>query len=157
VLYVDSSALSKQYLQEVGSARLGARLEEAARSRTPVLTSFLTYAEIHTMLGRKLREGSLLPADYHFAVSRFESDWRSYFVLVEVDQRVLNLVPDLVNRHPLKASDALQLASALWTSQFAQRGAERARQPRMLFATADKQLGSAAEHEQLLVFNPEIP
>jgi uncharacterized protein len=153
VLYVDSSALSKQYLQELGSARLGARLEEAARRRTPVLTSFLTYAEIHTMLGRKLREGSLLSADYHFAVARFESDWRSYFVLVEVDQRVLNLVPDLVKRHPLKASDALQLASALWTSQSAQRGA----QPRMLFATADKQLGSAAEHEQLLVFNPEIP
>lgn len=72
LLYVDSSARNKQYLQEVGSAKLGSKLEQAGEADIPVLTSFLTYTEIHTVLGRKLRDGSLRATDYHFAVTRFE-------------------------------------------------------------------------------------
>jgi uncharacterized protein len=157
MLYVDSSALSKRYLQEPGSPELAIKLQEAGKAKDPVLTSFLTYAEIHTVLGRKLRDGSLLPAEYHFAVTQFDSDWRTYFVLVEVSQLVLSLVPELVKRHPLKASDAVQLASAFWAAQAAglrtQKSAQRAR----VFATSDKQLAAAAEYEQFEVFNPETP
>jgi uncharacterized protein len=157
VLYVDSSALSKQYLQEAGSAKLGAKLEEAGRARIPVLTSFLTYAEMHAMLGRKLREGSLQKADYRLAVRRFDSDWRSYFVLVELRQQVLSLIPDLVKKHPLKASDAIQLASAVWARRSAQRGVKKGGvQQRVAFAVADRQLATAAESEQFAIFNPEV-
>jgi predicted nucleic acid-binding protein len=95
VLYVDSSALSKQYLQEVGSARLGARLEEAARRRTPVLTSFLTYAEIHTMLGRKLREGSLLSAELRTSslAQRQSTNSSSYLIPRSPEPRALPKTP----------------------------------------------------------------
>jgi hypothetical protein len=157
-LYLDSSALSKRYLQEAGSSELAIKLGEAAKAKDPVLTSFLSYAEIHTVLGRKLRDGSLLAAEYHFAARRFNSDWHTFFVLVEVSQPVLSLVPDLVKRHPLKASDAVQLASALWAAQSARRRqSQRGAQRPAVVATADRQLATAAEYEQFEVFNPGMP
>lgn len=158
MLYVDSSALTKRYLQETGSSELDIKLGEAAKAKDPVVTSLLTYAEIHAVLGRKLRDGSLSATGYHSAVIRFDADWRAYFVLVEVAQPVLGLVRDLVRRHPLKAADAVQLASALWVAQSTRlRGTQKGPQRVEVFVTADRQLASAADYEQFEVFNPETP
>jgi len=122
------------------------------------LTSFLTYAEIHAVFSRKLRDGSLLTAEHHLAVTRFDSDWKTYFVRVELSHVVLTLVRDLVGKHPLKASDAIQLASASWAIQPTRtRGGRKGTQRSAVFATADKQLATAAEYEQFEVFNPEVP
>ena len=153
MLYLDSSALSKRYLQEKGSDELKITLQSADKIRDPVLTSFLSYAEIHAALARKLKERSFRMTEYHSAIARFDSDWRTYLTRVELSQRVLAFVPDLVKRHPLKGSDAVQLASALWAASAAQ---PEPAQTSMVFVTADKQLAGAAEKEQLQVFNPEF-
>jgi predicted nucleic acid-binding protein len=56
VLYVDSSALIKRYIDEIRTDELNIRLQEAVRARDPILTSILSYAEIHAALARKLKD-----------------------------------------------------------------------------------------------------
>lgn len=151
MVYVDSSALIKRYIDEIGTDKFNIRLAEAVRAEDPILTSLLSYAEIHAALARKLKDRLLRVTEYHWAAARFESDWRTYLTRVELNQIVLALVPYLVKKHPLKAADAIQLASALWAVRAIQTGGT---QRPLVFATSDKQLAGAAEYEQFEVFNP---
>jgi len=146
VLYVDSSALIKRYLDEIGSDALNNKLQKAARAGDWILTSVLSYAEIHAVFARKLKEELLRVTEYHWAVTRFDSDWRLKLARVELSQSVLDLVPDLVKkeRHRLKGADAIQLPSALWAARAIPAGrTSRAKRP-VGFAASDKQLIAAA-------------
>jgi uncharacterized protein len=158
VLYLDSSALSKRYLKETGWQELAHKVQETTSKKQRVLTSVVTYAELHAALGRKLRDGSMLPAEHHWATTYFEADWRTYLSLIEVSQAVLSFIPDLVKRHPMKGSDATHLASAIWAADSLQRrGSRSLGRSSLLFATSDRQLVAAAKTERLEVFNPEKP
>lgn len=157
MLYLDSSALIKRYIQEGGSQELAARLRQAAEAGEAVAVSLLSFAEIHAVLARKVRERTLTSHRYRWVISQFESDWRTNLTPIELSPLVLELIPDLVKKHPLKASDAIQLASALWVAKAGQ--PEKARQTfdrLIVFATADRQLAAAAKSERLELFNPEV-
>ncbi len=156
MLYVDSSALIKGYLHEKGTEEFKAKMREAAAANLPVITSVLTYAEIHTALARKMKSDLLRVIDYHWAATRFESDWRTYLTRAELSQPVLSLIPDLVKKYPLKAADAVQLASAIWAVGSIYKNQMRKRMAgQRVFVTSDSQLAGAAEKEQFKVFNPE--
>jgi uncharacterized protein len=154
VVYVDSSALVKRYLEERGSDKLNERITE---SRHRVLTSVLSFAEVHAALARKLRERPPLRAtEYHWATARLDSDWRTYLTRVDLTTVVLDLIPDLVKRNSLRGSDAVHLASALWFRESLEFDKVKGASPEtIIFATSDKQLARAAQYEQLEVFNPE--
>jgi hypothetical protein len=157
VLYADSSALVKRYLEERGSDELNAKITEVTKARHRVLTSVLSFAEVHAAMARKLRGRPPLRAtEYHWVTARFDSDWRTYLTRVELTTSVLNLIPDLVKRHFLRGSDAIHLASALRIRESIESvGAKGTLAETMIFATSDKQLARAAEYEQLEVFDPE--
>lgn len=157
MLYADSSALVKRYLEERGSDKLIAKIAATTRARHRVLTSVLSFAEVHAAMARKLRERPpLLATEYHWATARLDSDWRTYLTRVELTTAVLNLIPDLVKRHFLRGSDAIHLASALWVRESLEFGrAKGTSAETLIFATSDKQLARAAEYEQLEVFDPE--
>jgi uncharacterized protein len=157
VLYADSSALVKRYLAEHGSDKLNAKIAETTRARHRVLTSVLSFAEVHAAMARKLGERPPLRAtEYHWATARFDSDWRTYLTRVDLTTAVLTLIPNLVKRHFLKGSDAIHLASALWVRDSLESvGATGALAEPLIFATSDKQLARAAEREQFEVFDPE--
>ena len=154
MVYVDSSALVKRYLEERGSDKLNERITE---SRHRVLTSVLSFAEVHAALARKLRERPpLRAAEYHWATARLDSDWRTYLTRVDLTTVVLDLIPDLVKRNSLRGSDAVHLASALWFRESLEFDKVKGTSPEtIIFATSDKQLARAAQYEQLEVFNPE--
>lgn len=157
MLYADSSALVKRYLEERGSKELNAKLEKTIRALHPVLTSVLTFAEVHAALARKLDERPPLRAtEYHWATTRFDSDWRTYLTRVELTPAVLDLIPDLVRKYFLKGSDAVHLATALWVRNFLEIDKLQKSLPEpLIFATSDKRLTNAAEREQFEVFDPE--
>jgi len=157
VLYADSSALVKRYLEERGSDKLNAKITETTRARHRVLTSVLSFAEVHAAIARKLRERPPLPATvYHWATARLDSDWRTNLTKVDLTAVVLDLVPDLVKRRFLKGSDAVHLASALWVRESLELDKVKGTLPEtLIFATSDKQLGRAAEDEQFEVFDTE--
>lgn len=80
------------------------------------------------------------------ACRQFESDWLAY-VRVELQDEVLALARDLIQRHPLEGFDAVHLASALRL--------KIALDEEIRFAAADKNLLKAAQAERLDAINVE--
>lgn len=147
MLYLDSSALIKCYVQEIGSAAVLGRL----RAGEPVLTSWLAYAEVVTVLGRKQQSGQFGPAEYNQARADFDRDWTTFLQRIELNARALAALPELTSRYPLKAADAVHLATALWMqSQISGPG-----KPALEFGVADHALGRVAASCGLRVFDPE--
>jgi predicted nucleic acid-binding protein len=111
-----------------------------------VATAKIAYAEIFAGLTRKLREGHIAKPLHALACRQFEGDWPAY-LRVELQDTVLSLARDLVQRHPLKGFDAVHLASALSLQTGLGGG--------VTFAAADARLLRAAEAEKLDTLNVE--
>ena len=139
--YFDTSALIQRFVVEEGSPRVNSLLmrEGVAASAK------IAYAEVYAGLSRKRREGHLSQTLYTLACRQFESDWPAY-IQVELRDEVLALARELIQRHPLRAYDAIHLASAL--SLQTGLGEE------VTFVVADDRLLRAAQAEQLKPLNP---
>jgi uncharacterized protein len=156
VLYVDSCALIKRYVQETGSNALNAKLSEASQHQVGIFISVVGYAEILATFARRLRENRGRKRQTELLQSQFLDDWMFELTRVELTVGVLGFIPELVNKHPLKSSDAIHLASALWLGDALQLGRQFGLANQSLtFATSDKRLKSAAAQEGLEVFDPE--
>jgi len=156
VLYVDSSALVKHYVREPGSDALNAQLNEASLRHPGVFISVVGYAEILATFARRLRENARLKRQTELLRRKFHDDWMFELTRVELAVGVLGLIPGLVDKHPLKGSDAIHLASALWLRDALRLGKQFGPANRSLtFASADKQLNNAASAEELDVFDPQ--
>jgi predicted nucleic acid-binding protein len=155
VLYLDSSALIKRYQKELGTEALNARLRESKGLRS-VFTSVLTYAEMHAVFARRVREKLLSAAEAATVQDEFDADWVLSIGPIELGPGVLAFVRDLVRGFPLRGADAIHLASALWLRDMARLGmkVELYTGP-LVFVCSDKQLAKAAAKSRLEVFNPE--
>lgn len=105
--YWDSSAIVSVLIREEFTAAL-----RALRDKDPHITVWcLTPVEIASALARRSREG--LPADQDTAIraawSVLSERWEEVSALELVRSRALRLI----NTHPIRAGDALQLAAAL--------------------------------------------
>jgi predicted nucleic acid-binding protein len=156
VLYLDSSALMKHYQNERGTDAFDERLRAEFDNSRHVFTSVLSYAEIHAIVSRRVRE-KLLSADEGAAIQdRFDADWVLGFTAVELDSYVLIFIRGIVKAHPLRGADAVHLASALWLRDMVRVGGKLARPgEQIIFASSDKQLITAAQQHDLDIFNPE--
>jgi len=151
VLYFDSSALIKHYVQETGSQSIGHRLEAEQKASRPVFTSVLTFAEIEAALSRRAKDNSLAPREYLRARTKFESDWVLGLSPIDLGPAVLTIVRSVVDQFVLKGADVVHLASAIWLRDLAPLHVKEA----VLFLTSDKQLLKAAANSHLEFFNPE--
>ena len=142
MLYVDSSALVKKYVEEPGSDRV---LKLLAQSGMAV-TSKLAYPELLAGLGRKRREKGITEKDYRDALVDFESDWNA-FLIIEFQDELLAVIKLLTMKHALKGADLVHLASALWI--------QKAAKEKVAFVASDIQLLRAAKAEKLEIINPE--
>lgn len=106
----------------------------------------MTEAEVSSALYRRIRTGDLDAAAGARAVARLRADLDSLDV-VELASSVVGRVHELLMRHPLRAGDALQLASALTLRPKGQRQAE--------FVCWDGALRAAAESEGFVVLPPD--
>lgn len=156
MLYVDSSALLKHYVQEVGSEALNAKLQEHSRYTPGVLISDIGYAEVLATFARRLRETPLLIAETKRLEAEFQYDWLFRLTRVELDVGVLGFIHDLVRKYPLRGADAIHLASALWLRDTLKLNTNmRLAGGPLIFATSDNQLKNAARLVGLDVFDPE--
>ncbi|HEY2990843.1 MAG TPA: type II toxin-antitoxin system VapC family toxin [Candidatus Binatia bacterium] len=142
MIYLDTSALIKRFVNEKGSSRV----QSLVQQEEPVATAKIAYAEIFAGLARKLREGHLPRASHALACRQFERDWQSY-LRVELQDDILFLARDLIQRHPLRGFDAVHLASAL--------SLKNALAEEITFAAADTRLLRAAAAEKLEALNVE--
>ncbi len=146
--YLDTSALIKRYVQEIGTTWvLGLVAPGPGRL---LLTARVTMVEVYSALARRRREASVSPADCALAVQEFTSDSAGEYEFVELDLSVITLARDLVDRHPLRAYDAVQLASAITANRVLRAAHRRG----LTFVSADDKLVRVAAAEGLQVDNP---
>jgi uncharacterized protein len=119
------------------------------RRLSDLVVSGLARVEVPTAIWRKHRAGELSSEDAGVLVDEFESDWfgaddtNVRFAVVRVSSEILDLAARSSARHPLRAFDAVQLASAL---------AARAASPDVTdFACFDQALADAARAEGFMV------
>ncbi len=107
IAYLDSSALAKVYVDEEKTARVRKLISEAI-----VATSRLSFVEIASAFARRRREGDLSASQADRVLARLRQSEKSIYV-VELLPRVAAKAQQLLLRHPLRAADSVQLASAL--------------------------------------------
>ena len=144
------SALIKRYVAEPGSDWLEGLVFEP--DQVLILTSRVTMVEVWSALARRQRESSISDAHHADALDAFREDclWRYRFV--EFEGPVYNLAGELIGRHPLRAYDSVQLASALVASRIL----TKADLPQPTFLCADARLLDAAQGEGLVGINPTL-
>lgn len=141
-VFADSSAVVTRYAAEERQAALG-RPDE-------IIVSVLARVEVPSAIWRKQRMGELTAEDAALLVAAFEADYfgtegaadeAGGFVAVAVRSAILARATRLVAAYPLRAYDAIQLASALAVAEVV---------PELVgFAVFDRQLRAAAAAEGL--------
>ncbi len=153
MLYFDSSALIKHYVQEKGSEKVGKNLRDEEESSRPVFTSVLTFAEIHAALARRAKDRSLSSDQFIRARTNFDSDWVSGLSAVDLGPGVLSIVRNTVDQFALRGADMVHLASAIWLRDA---GVATRSGNQLVFLSSDKLLVKAAAGCGLEVSNPEV-
>jgi len=145
IIYFDTSALVKRYVEEKGTQVVADLLMSGDMLIT---TSILTYPEIKAAFTKKLRLKEMSKESYKEAIENFEKDWSvPVFSVIGLTSQVANLAGSLVERNVLKTLDAVHLASALTVKEHF--GIQ------VLFVSSDDRLDKAASSEGLEVMNPE--
>ena len=145
VLFFDTSALVKRYdLQESGAERVRALCRQA--SGHTLVISRITSVEVASALNRKLREGRLTAARRDGLWRLFRVHCRDQYRVVAVDDDILRAAERLLFAHPIRAYDAVQLASALRVATLLEDLVSD-----VGFCTGDRTQAAAAQRERLAV------
>ena len=112
MVYLDTSALAKWYLNEPRSEELA----EWIRDEDEASISTLTQVEMRCLLARRRRSGQISTEIEQRAFATFQEDVdRSFLFLQPVEDHVLLAAIHLMDRlheHPLRSLDALHLSIA---------------------------------------------
>lgn len=141
ILYFDTSALVKLYFQEPGSLSVRSLYSRAER----IATSAIAGAELASAMQRRVRESSLEKA----VADRVWRDWlarsQEFFEvpLPSGSSTIATQVFTLCSKYPLRASDAIHVASALEVARHHFPG------DAFLLLTSDENLKKAATDEGL--------
>ena len=146
--YVESSALVKRYVAEVDSAWV--RRLVARPVHQVLYTATLTEVEVRSALQRLVREGRLDMVQAQRLTQRVTQHFTRRYQVIRITRTIVTQAGMVLERHPLRAYDAVQLACALAV----QRLMHQWGMPPPLFVTADDALLVAARAEGFPVDNP---
>ncbi len=148
--YFDTSALTKRYVEEGGSDWI--RAVTSKETETLFITSRLTTVELVSALMRRQRERSVSQAAIMTVLRAFDEHSSTDYDFVELNGAVVQVARDVLGRHPLRAYDAIHLASALVANDIL----TSARLSPLVFVCSDSRLNQAALAEGLTVQNPAV-
>jgi hypothetical protein len=161
VYFFDSSALVKRYVDEDGSGWVRAITAPAALNDINVAR--VTGAEVLAAITKRQRGGDIPAPDAARFIAEFRHDFAHQYLPIEVTGAVVAHAMALIESHPLKGYDAVQLATALAVrGHLAALGATlppssaTSRSFMLTFVTADDALDRAAIAEGLIVENPRL-
>jgi len=101
----------KRYVPETGSAWIQAL--SAQETGNSLFIARITWVEVLSALARREWEGSLTPTDRTLIIQKFRSDLNDQYPVIEFDAKLAETAGQLVGQYPLRAYDAVQLASVL--------------------------------------------
>lgn len=106
--FLDASALVKRYVSEPDTHTV----EALFRSGAPLAIARLSLVEVASALCRRARQGDLDAASLMTALGDLARDAESLLV-VELDAPLTATAGQLLQRHNLRAGDAVQLGAAI--------------------------------------------
>jgi predicted nucleic acid-binding protein len=146
ILYLDSSALLKLYVAEADSNVV----HQWARSADILASCRIALVEAMSGLARRQRDGTLNAVEVEQVRLAFLADWDGY---VALDMNEVAAAA-LVQRHALRALDAIHLAAALRLAS-APELASTSADGTVRFASFDQRQRAAAAAEGLAVLPPD--
>lgn len=146
--FLDSSALVKRYIPEVGSSWIRQLTDPSHQS--DLFIARITWVEVLSALARREREGFLTSNNVNQITTIFATHLAQQYRVLEIDRIIIDLAGNLVTQHPLRAYDAVQLAAALRL----QTSLTQAQLPAPIFLTADQRLLAIAQSAGLPCDNP---
>ncbi len=145
LLYLDTSALAKLYLREVGSARM---IELAEEGHGFTILS-LSRVELRSSIRRNQFQRNISLEDADIALATFAEHLEHRIHLQPVTEMVTEIAQGLIDRHLLRAYDAIQLAGCV-----ALRSISMDQVPH--FVASDTELLNAAAKEGFVTINPAL-
>lgn len=132
IIYLDTGALIKRYIQEQGSDKLAQWIDSAVLAGTATIT----YVEMSAALAKIERMKWISSDEAHSAWQAFLEDY-PFLVSIEISQAVVVLAGDLAWKHGLRGYDSVHLAAALvWQEKIGES---------VQMATFDKELWQIAK------------
>ncbi|MDA3934672.1 MAG: type II toxin-antitoxin system VapC family toxin [Gammaproteobacteria bacterium] len=107
IVYLDTSALVKAYIDETGTDSV----IEHLRAADIAVVHEIAYVEARAAYARLAREKLLTPSQLDLVKQAFESDWPRYAV-VGSEPALLRRAADLAEALALRAYDSVHLAAA---------------------------------------------
>lgn len=148
VFFLDSSALTKRYLHEIGSGWVSAITHPLAGH--VVVVAEITRVEVAAALAARCRAGAIALRERDDLVSLLLRHFDAEYQIVAIEPAVTSQAVALTQRHRLRGYDAVQLAAALLANQ----PLIAAGLPALTFIAADEDLITAARAEGLPAENP---
>ena len=143
VFYQDASAIAKLYLPDEQGADFMFELL-ASRSLSDILvTSALSFVEVKSAISRRISNAS----DKSALLEAYDKDIQDLFRLLPVRDEIIVGAGSVVERHRLRAGDAIHLATALDIA---------ASIPQVFMVTSDVELLEAAEAAGLGALDPQM-
>ncbi len=146
--FLDTSAIAKRYIPEIGTPWINAITDPIAKNT--LLLCQLAWVELQSAISRRQRENTFTREQAQILSTRFQTHWSTDYHIITVDQTLLNLATELIKKHPLRAYDAVQLASAL----LIQPNLSSPKTNLFTFVSADDRLLEIAQLEGLTTINP---
>ncbi len=145
IYYLDTSALVKLYVQEPGTDRLLGIANDSVENRIAVLA--LSPVEIRSAIRRRQRAGDVTQDIASLILDALQRHFESRFIRQPLNDTVLDIALEMVDRYALRAYDAIQLAGCLAFKITTGNEVPT-------FVCADQQLLAAARSELLPVLDP---
>ena len=150
-LYLDTSALVKNFVVEDGTEMVEQAIEDAYSVRV----SEIAYPEARSAFARLRREDAISVVSIRSLIGFLDEDWeRRAYNPITPDAEVCRRAGELAGKHSLRAYDAVHLASALHLRSNYRPGTAG---DIVHFLTFDERLRRAAEaEERLRVYEPPV-
>jgi uncharacterized protein len=145
IYFIDTSALGKRYLQEVGSTWLR-NLIDPKQGHTFIISE-LALVEVVSAIEKNRRKKMISLSDANSLGTLFFRHARNEYLQIPLETKILNSASQLLIKHrthALRSLDAIQLATALIITQ------------PIIFIASDKNLRAAAASEKFPVDDPNL-
>lgn len=146
--YLDTSALVKRYVQEVGSTWV-VNLAKPSASHE-IFIVLITGPEMIAALFRKARTGQVSQTEASQAASLFKGEWRTQYQIVPFTTNLADEAMRVAQQHGVRGYDSVHLAAAV----ILQNARHTLNLSPLTFISSDRVQLQAAVAEGLIVEDP---
>lgn len=138
--FMDTSALAKRYLTEIGSTWIRALVPT-----TTIVISELSLVELSSVLARRVREGSLSSDRARILYDTFLLHVEFEYIVVNIERALLTQAAEFARILGLRTLDSVQLSAVMKVRIYLD--------PNVVFVAADAQLLAIAQSQGLRIDN----